>query len=386
MFKPLLLLLAICFPPLVSIANPFHRHVHVAFADSTDGQFVVKVNANIELLGFVYFLGYEGAQSETPSYPDKDRKRYAYGLSLYQQYKSFAGSQNLAVAIGFAQDIWLDYFINLLIQLEDFPNAKLTEDIDPAYYLRFSPKGDLEEAKKNAAAFIRAMNGLYTEVDFSFYLSKSKTLYANALAQVQAGLPDKRILPAMEGFYQGHFDSYNLIPSLTIPAGMGFGAKYQKANRHHAFHVFGTFAIQQWTDPARLDMGFADKKHLLELSTHEFGHSFANPAVDRLPETLIQETQPLFEPIKEAMSPQGYPVWKTCLYEHFVRAGEVVIARKMGNPEDAKRLRDHYVFNRKFIYLDTLVTVLDQYSASGNGTYQQAVTNAMLRLRGQVTR
>lgn len=377
MLKHVLLLLAILYAP-------------AAFAekviDQTGRQFEVRVNPNVELLGFVYFLGYEGAQSETGSYSEKDRKRYAYGISLYHQYKSFAGSKHLAVAIGFAQDIWLDYFINLLIQLDDFPNARLTDKIAPAYYHRFSPGGDLAEARRNAATFIDAMNGLYREVDFGGYLTRNRDLYVNAIGQVEAGLPEDRFLPAMEEFYQGHFDSYHLVPSLTIPAGMGFGARYESHDQKHAFHVFGTFAIQQWGDSARLDMGFADKKHLLELSTHEFGHSFANPCVNRLPEQLITETQALFEPLKDAMVPQGYMSWKTCLSEHFVRAGEVVIARNLGHHEDAERLRDHYSTNRKFIYLDTLLIELDKYNTTRKGTYQEAVTNAMLRLRELVKR
>ncbi|SDF88146.1 protein of unknown function [Dyadobacter soli] len=375
MLKHALLLLAILVAPYAYALVPS------AHCNAANTQFQVKINTNVELLGFVYFLGYEGAQSETASYSEKDRKRYAYGIDLYHRYKSFAGSKHLAVAVGYAQDIWLDYFINLLIQLEDFPNAKLTPQIAPAYYLRFSATGDEEEAKKNASAFLEAMNGLYQEVGFGTYLAQSRNLYANAAAQVTAGLPDDRFLPAMEAFYQGHFDSYNLIPSLTLPAGMGFGAKYESGGKRHAFHVFGTFASQQWTDSTKLDMGFADEKHLLELSTHEFGHSFVNPCVDRVPEELIRDTGTLFDPIKDAMSPQGYPAWKTCLYEHFVRAGEVVIARNLGHHEDAERIRNHYINNRKFIYLDTLITELDKYNTTRTGTYQQAVINAMLRLR-----
>jgi len=379
MLKHVLFLSAMLYTPSVLAENVRYQ------ADYPAGrQFEVRINANVELLGFVYFLGYEGAQSEAVSYSEKDRKRYAYGIDLYRQYKSFAGSKHLATAIGYAQDIWLDYFINLLVQLEDFPNAKLTDAIGPAYYRRFSSHGDLAEAKENASAFIEAMNGLYREVDFGAYLTQNRALYANATSQVEAGLPEDRFLSTMEAFYEGHFESYTLVPSLTIPAGMGFGARYGSGGDAHAFHVFGAFAIQQWDDSIRIDMGFADQKHLLELSTHEFGHSFANPCVDRLPEALIAETQPLFDPVKSAMAPQGYMTWKACLYEHFVRAGEVVIARKLGRHEDAERLRKHYISERKFIYLDTLLIELDKYNVSGKGTYQQAVETAMLRVRERV--
>ena len=66
---------------------------------------------------------------------------------------------------------------------------------------------------------------------------------------------------------------------------------------------------------------------LVAVIIHEFGHSFVNPVVDSIPPVDISKTERLFEPIKSAMEKQGYNTWKTCLYEHFVRAGEVVIAK-----------------------------------------------------------
>jgi hypothetical protein len=80
----------------------------------------VRFNKNVELLGFVYFVGYEGRELENEKdtlVRNREITKYAYGYSLYQQYKQFENSSNLAVIIGFAQTIWLDYFINLLLQL-----------------------------------------------------------------------------------------------------------------------------------------------------------------------------------------------------------------------------------------------------------------------------
>lgn len=374
--KKCVLLLLACVATSVFAQSPKHS--------SAARQMDVAIHANVELLGFVYFLGYEGAQSQTDGYSGNTRRRYAYGLALYNRYKSFAGSRNLAVAIGFAENIWLDYFINLLIQLDDFPQARLHDDIHPDYYRRFSAGGDLAEARKNATVFLDAMNALHREVKFDAYLQSSSQLYASAIAQVRAGLPDSRFLPAMESFYQDRYDRYQLIPSLTLPAGMGFGARYTLDGQRNAVHVFGTFAPPSWTDSTRIDMGFGDRHHLLELSTHEFGHSFVNSLIDSLPDSSITGTQSLFEPIKQLMANQGYTTWKACLYEHFVRAGEVVIARQMGREADADRLRQHYRDNRHFIYLDVITGELGKYDRSQKGGYAQAVRNAMQRLREQV--
>ncbi len=205
-------------------------------------------------------------------------------------------------------------------------------------------------------------------------------MYQNAISQVKAGLPDSTFIPAMEAFYQGHFDSYTLVPSLTIPAQMGFGAMHSLNNQSHASHIFGAFTPPKFADTSDLDMGFDDKNHLLELSTHEFGHSFANPAVDQLPEKLITDTQKLFNPIAEAMADQGYTSWKACLYEHFVRAGEVVIGRNLGRKQEAQHLMDHYLKGRKFVYLPIIVEELEKYNTNSNISYARAVERAMRRL------
>jgi hypothetical protein len=349
-----------------------------------DRRFQIHINKNVELLGLVYFLGYEGAQSQTSGYSAKTRARYAFGLHLYRQYKEHESSRNLSVVIAFAQDIWLDYFIALLVQLDDVPSAKLTDRIDISYYRRFSSTSDPVEAKRNVSDFIEAMNRLYREVDFDNYLMLNRKKYDNAAFQVNNGLPDNLFIPAMERFYQNHLDSYVLVPSLTIPPGMGFGVKHTANGQTHAFHVFGAFGIPSFADESYLDMGFNDKKHLLELSTHEFGHSFVNPAIDRLPPGLIKETEALFNPVKDKMADQGYTTWKACLSEHFVRAGEIIIAQNLGNAADAERLKEHYIQDRRFIYLPMILREFEAYTRTPGALYGEAVDRAMGELLREV--
>jgi hypothetical protein len=343
----------------------------------------VEFNKNVELLGFVYFVGYEGRQleSETDStVRNREIIHYAYGYNLYQQYKQFENSENLAVIIGFAQNIWLDYFINLLLQLDDFPQARLTDKVEEKDYIRFSQNKDPMEARKNAAACVDAFNKLYKEVNFDAYLKQNSNKYDNALQQVKSRLPSGKFISAMESFYKRQFHSYTLVPSLTIPAGMGFGARYGLENKICIFNVFGAFDRQNFNDETRLDMGFANEKQIRELSTHEFGHSFVNPIVDQLPEALVTQTEKLFEPISSDMTRQGYGQWKICLYEHFVRAGEVIIASRLGNIKDAEYLKRHYIEDRKFIYLPVILKELEAYTKGRTMAYKDALKQAMEQL------
>jgi hypothetical protein len=223
------------------------------------------------------------------------------------------------------------------------------------------------------------------EVQFDSYLKQNSKKYENALQQVKSRLPSEKFIPAMENFYRKQFDTYTLVPSLMIPAGMGFGVKYTKLGKTSIFNVFGVFDEQQFKDEPRLDMGFGNEKRIRELSTHEFGHSFVNPVVDQLPEELISQTASLFETIKEDMAKQGYPEWKYSLYEHFVRAGEILIAKNMGHTKEANQLQKQYIENRKFIYLPDILEVLHQYNSQKSISYQQALGQAMEKLKSKVS-
>lgn len=337
----------------------------------------VKINKNVEFLGFVYYVGFEGAEIERNNLA-AEKKRYKYGYDLYQRYKSHAQSPQLAQSIRFAQHIWLDDLIKLLIQLDDFPNATLNPNVENRDFIRFSEKADKEEAAKNVQIFLEGLNKFYREVDFDTYLQTSKLYYENALTQVDANMPSKEFVSAMEGVYKKSFDSYTLIPSLTLPAGMGFGVGYSAASKTYIFNVFGALVSQNLEDLAHLNTGFDDKKRVREKSTHEFGHSFVNPVIDQVPIALIEATKPLYEPIKTNMTPQNYISWKACLYEHFVRAGEILIAKKMKNDVDANNLLIDFEHHRKFIYLRLIIEELEK---NADKPYQVAVIRAMRKLK-----
>ncbi|RYZ94665.1 MAG: DUF4932 domain-containing protein, partial [Sphingobacteriaceae bacterium] len=204
--------------------------------------------------------------------------------------------------------------------------------------------------------------------------------YSNVLKQVNSGLPSNEFIVLMEKFYQQHFDEYNLIPSLTIPPTMGFGVQYRLNNKTKIFNAFGSLGIQNYLGNAKPNMGFGNKDKLRELSTHEFGHSFVNHVIDSIDNELIAQTEKLFIPVKSGMVKQGYTTWRICLYEHFVRAGEIIIANNLGNKAGAEQLRFDYIIKRKFIYLPVIIKVLERYNTEHNTSYPEAVKTAIQKL------
>lgn len=106
--------------------------------------------------------------------------------------------------------------------------------------------------------------------------------------------------------------------------------------------------------------GFDFPEKIQNLSLHEFGHSFVNPAIDKLPAELLRSTEHLYLPIKDIMSKHAYTQWQMCLYEHFVKAGEILITRYMGQKEKADGMMSSFVEDG-FIYIPFIVTGLEQY-------------------------
>src|SRR6188508_113629 len=342
----------------------------------------IEINKNVELLGIGYFIGFEGADIETKTVtingnkiPKKDWHNYGYWI--FQKYKSFGTSENLGKSFAVADHLWLDYLINLLLQVDDFPHAKLKESIDQSYYINFSKTKDLQEATKNVTIFLDGMNEFYKEIGLDNYFIETDKFYKKAIDEINSVLPKQDFIGAMEKFYNKKFDAYTLVPSLTIPKGMGFRINYTLDKKTHIHNVFGAFDFQEFLNTPELKMGFTNEKRLGELSVHEFGHSFVNPAVDKLPKEKISQTEKLFEPLKSAMSDQGYNTWKVCMYEHFTRAGEIMIAEKLGDVEGAKRLHEEYEQERKFVYIPAILVELKKYDKGTYKTYYDAVLGAM---------
>ena len=69
-------------------------------------------------------------------------------------------------------------------------------------------------------------------------------------------------------------------------------------------------------------------------------------------------------------------------YEHFVKAGEVIIARKLGNAKEAKKILEDNV-KAKFIYLPAIVKELEEYdkNKSDYRLYDDAVPVTIERLK-----
>ena len=288
----------------------------------------VRTNRNIELFGLMMVLDDGPGQLSRKDTMVFDGRRavwaqwYAMVPRNYERYKAFDTCRIMNIYRKMqTEGYFYDFFVGFLLQVDEVPFARINSATDQGQIARFSPGGDMAAARQKATDFLNALNSFSLSIDLDAYLTKYKPYYDLALASVVKNVPHGDFLPVMEQYYQKQFSEYNLVPSLSLFTAMGFGIMNQSTRK--IYNAFGSFTFQSF-DSDHPDMGFDDPVKIRALAAHEFGHSFANPAIDSLPSSLITATAYLYEPIKQEMKNQGYTAWFMSLYEHLVRAGEVI--------------------------------------------------------------
>ncbi|PZR28477.1 MAG: hypothetical protein DI535_06240 [Citrobacter freundii] len=344
--------------------------------DST-GEIRIKFQHNIEFAGFVFFMGTMTADAAVPGAKMNNgilkKDWFRYDLSLASRYAEYIDDPDLSIAANYLEKLQAPDIFRLLMSVGNFPDAVLPKGIERDKIIGFATYNDSTEAANEATAFLSALNRFYKTISFDKYFSTSGKYYQQAMKEIRSALPASGSIAMMEQFYGKRFNTYTLMPSLTIPSGMAFGVNIKSGNGISIYNLFGPFAVPDLD--TNIALGFDKPQHILELSIHEFGHSFANPVVGRLPDSLISSKRSLFNPIAGAMDDQGYPDWNSCVTEHFVRAGEVIIARKMGRTKASDELLRNYIETRKFIYLPKIIQVLEEAVSAGK-TYAEAVRMA----------
>ncbi|WP_379965534.1 DUF4932 domain-containing protein [Epilithonimonas sp. UC225_85] len=340
----------------------------------------VVSNQNFELLALSYLLlNLEDFENipDTQTFKSEDGKEtrvkdlYALNLKIGQEFKSYQKSKNLEIIKTYFDRNFYLHFSNFVMGLDNFPNAKVISDKQFSH--EFSSLSDQEK-------FVKTFNNFYKEVHFDEFLKKYQPYYQEMISEVSNHTPKENFIIEMEHFYSKKVDNYVLYPSLMMPFSQGFAV----GNSDTIGNVFASFnKPENVNDTSGFDLGFKNDVSLRTICIHEFGHSFVNPAVDKIDEQLMDSKEFLFEPIKNKMSEQAYNQWKICLYEHFDRAGEVIIAKLIGDSKKADEILNDNVKNRSFIYLPQIINQLEYwyYNEFFSKTYEQKVSEIVANLQ-----
>ncbi|WP_034889504.1 DUF4932 domain-containing protein [Gillisia sp. Hel_I_29] len=317
----------------------------------------VQYNSNFELLSLAYFLSnmYSGLKESNNTFDYNGSKvkvadLFSLNLKIGDRFKTYQNSENLKILKDFFKKHWYLDYTKFVINLSNFPNAKHKQG-DSFLHTLFDSKKDEEQ-------FILALNNFYNEIKFDEFLLEYKPYYNKMIEEVKNNLPDENFITEMEHLYNKEASEYFLNASLTMPFSQG----YAVSENDNIGYVFGSFTLPSEIDDLNnLSLGYANALQLRNISVHEFGHSFVNPVVDKVGDSIINNKEFLFEPIKKKMSEQAYSKWKYTLYEHFVRAGEIFIAKQLNDEITAQKLSHDYIENREFIYLRQIIPAMEKW-------------------------
>lgn len=339
----------------------------------------ITYNTNIELLALASFLiNYEDftaiPDEQSFNINGKDvriKDLYALNFKIANEFKAYLNSKNLQIIKSYFDKKFYLQYCNFLLSLQNFPNA--TIQVDNSYLNEFA---SIQEAQ----TFITAFNDFFTEIRFNQFLERYKPYYNAMISEVSQNIPKQNFITEMEHLYSKEVKNYNLYPSLTL----GFGQACGVGGTNSIGNIFACFnKPEKIENPNDLALGFSNETSLRTICIHEFGHSFINPAIDKVSPEILEEKKALFEPIKNKMSEQGYTDWKICLYEHFVRANEVIVTRLLNeNLKADEILKDNYE-NRSFVYLPQIIEKLEYwyYNEYLDKSYEQKVLEIISELK-----
>ena len=193
-------------------------------------------------------------------------------------------------------------------------------------------------AKSEFPAFFRAHRGLYSMMEETTRKKIEKDYAAN-----------------LEDYFGTKQTSYHIALAPLLVG--NFGPRVPRGA--------GTFDIYGILGAAGQSNGvpqFGSLESLRSLVWHEFGHSFVNPEVDLLRDS-VDKSKKLLGPIEQKMRPQAYQDWLTVVREHVVRAMTTRLAfRELG--DDAGRAALWREKSRGFAYVEMLAERLKEYEAN----------------------
>lgn len=202
--------------------------------------------------------------------------------------------------------------------------------------------------------FIDALRAFGEEAMLAEFLAEQAAAQDRFLAATRPRLAS--LDPAvLERYFGERRDGYVIILAPLFHPG-GFGPSLRSREGGESIH-----AVVGPTGVVEGEPDFGDVERFRYLVWHEFAHSFANPLIDAHAERL-DACSALFEPMREAMRRQAYGTWRTCLYEHLVRAVTVRLAFRELGEEAGRRARAEEI-GRGFDLLPAILEELEAWEA-----------------------
>jgi Domain of unknown function (DUF4932) len=308
----------------------------------------VQVDERMEFLTVIQVLSDYPVlnQSENLEYR-KDIEKY---FEKYRQHSAVQLTKKIYRRF-FGFDKPVNYIYHF--SFPDFQQTSKFSEIDLVSY-------KFNEHKDTLNLLLKLFKDFYKKSNFKTFFDNHKPFYNSLTKNVKIELAKFDIINILEKHYGERNTSYNLVLCPMLHDG-GYALSIENEKSTTFYAVVGPTY-----DSLSLKPTFDTKLLLSEYIIHEFSHNFCNPLIDKYFEELDRDSC-LLNPINTAMNEQGYKSWKTCLYEHIVRANEVVINEVVFGKEKSREVYKDFLENGKWIYLKGIIPIIrEQYLTNRN--------------------
>ncbi len=295
-----LVLFLVCFPdtPVLSGVSDW---APICIKDPS-GQVYVEIRPEIELLAGVLSQTSWMAQRG----PSGSGNRYFRELKAffdpYKDHKAILLAEKLT-----KQGFTYDAPPNFILSLGALPDLAPVNGYSRYLQGRAGGKSNLEN-------FRQALVKLAVDSGFLHFYQQQKPYLEEILNANTAGFDGTKILTWLQDFFGAKGDEYHLILAPAFfPAG-GYGITIEtKDGRILVYQIIREFGRSEDTPQ------FGSIYNLEQLSLHEWGHSFVNPALEKY-NRQVKALNKLFMPVKERMTRMAYPRVETFFNEQVLRA------------------------------------------------------------------
>ena len=307
----------------------------------------IYTDERIELLNVIQYL------SDYPILNQSENLEYKKEIDLY--FKDFKNHNAIVLNRKvYREFLGFDRAVNYILHY-DLPKFDLNSEFDSKELKNLNAL----DSKDSINLIRNEFKDFYEKSNFKHFFENHSKFYKKINKSTKKELNKYNIISILESHYGIKNNSYSIILAALLHNG-GYEVDIENEKGNNLIAIIGPSYDSINKIP------FFDTQNILsEYVIHEFSHRFCNPFIDKYYYQL-QESECLLIPIHDKIKSQGYKGWKTCLYEHLVRANEIVINEIVFGKEKSDKLYNEMI-NDGWIYLEGIVPIIkDEYLKNRN--------------------
>ena len=303
----------------------------------------VGVDPRVELMSIVFRLAgnNEYTQGRVPSYLNA----IDHHFGPYRDHKAV----QIARELRDTDEVSFDAPMNLAVRLKDVESLSERVPFDHA-------DAGLDSRWHGAKArrFVEALRSFVADTHFDEFLQSQQALYDETNSRLRTFVETNLDLP----WYTHFFGARSPVRFIVVPGLVNGGPSYGAS----VVAMDGVEEMYAIPGVVEVDAGGLPRfsGDFLNLTVHEFVHSYSNPLIDNHYAEMAKAGDQLYAPVSIAMRRQAYGDGKTLLYESMVRAATVRYIFDHQGPEAARRAQESERA-RSFLWISELSDLLATY-------------------------